>query len=366
MISVRIGPNLCEISIAISNYVSHILNPTELRMLDYNEEDDEIEMTPLQGVYELDDVKVTFLENNDIYALDSRLTLSVNITISSEKIETIKKFLATCNEFAQSSMNTGVTPDSIKVFHNDFGWETETIVKKRSIESVQLPSKIKENLLKDLENFLNPTTKEKYKSLEIPYNRIYMFYGPPGTGKTTLIQALASHFDKNIANIEFDNETSDRTFKKMLRRVPPNTIVCIEDIDCLFEDRKALDCAKNSVTFSGILNALDGISKLDQKIIIITTNHLNRLDDALKRRIDHFTKFEYSTKLQVNEMYKRFFPNSDDFNTFWEEIKDLKVTPNILQKLFVRHLNDPQNINTEAREFITGEHSVEIVRDLYT
>lgn len=366
MVSVKIGPNLCETSIAISNYVSHILNPCELRMLDYNEEDDEIEMTPLEGTYELDDVKVTFFEDSKIYNLDTRLTLSVNITIHSEKIETIKKFLAKANEFAQSSMNTGVTPDSIKVFHNEFGWETETIVKKRSIESVQLPSKIKENLLEDLKNFLDPTTKEKYKSLEIPYNRIYMFYGPPGTGKTTLIQALASHFDKNIANIEFDNETSDRTFKKMLRRVPPNTIVCIEDIDCLFEDRKSLDCAKNGVTFSGILNALDGISKLDQKIIIITTNYLNRLDDALKRRVDHFTKFDYSTKFQVSEMYKRFFPDSDGFDTFWEEVKDLKVTPNILQKLFVRHLNDPQDINKEAREFITGEHSVEIVRDLYT
>lgn len=363
MVSIKLGPELVFITECVSNYVSDSLKPKHLRLIEYNEEDNEISTIPTNGTYTLDNVTITFHDENKIHALDARLSVEINIILEADSLETIKNFLFKCYEFSNSPSRTSVADDSIKVLHNDFGWETETIIKKRTLESVQLPTKVKNSLLGDLELFLKEDTKNRYRSLEVPYNRIYMFYGPPGTGKTTMIQALASKFNKNIANIEFDSDIGDKTFKKMLRRVPPNTIICIEDIDCLFEDRKAMDCAKNALTFSGILNALDGISKLDQKIIIITTNHLDRLDDALKRRIDHFVKFDYSTKNQVSEMYHRFFPNGTQFERFWTDIKDLKVTPNILQKLLIRHSDE--NIH-DAREFITGEHSTEIVRDLYT
>ena len=90
------------------------------------------------------------------------------------------------------------------------------------------------------------------------------------------------------------------------------------------------------------------------------------MDDALKRRVDHFVKFDYSTKSQIEEMYNRFFPDDDNFEKFWEDTKYLKVTPNILQKLFVRHLDDPSGVLKEATAFITGEHSVDTGKDFYT
>ena len=37
------------------------------------------------------------------------------------------------------------------------------------------------------------------------------------------------------------------------------------------------------VTFSGLLNALDGVAATEGRVTFMTTNHLNRLDPALIR-----------------------------------------------------------------------------------
>lgn len=370
MVRVEFGPNFCSIVGSLAVYVSHHLSPDSVRFLDFNEEDKTLELCPSEGTYDLDDVKFVIEHVGQIHALDNRLTREFKGYIEAESLDVIKKFINNSSEFAEDQRCLNDNEDTIKVFQNNYIWETENLIKKRSIKSVQLPKKNLNNLLKDVENFFSEKVKERYRSLEIPLNRIYMFYGPPGTGKTTLIQALASHMNMNIANIEFDNEMSDKMFKRCLRRVPKNSLVCIEDIDCLFEDRKSNDSFKNGVTFSGILNALDGISKLDNTMMIITTNHLDRLDDALKRRVDYFVKFDYSTKAQVQEQFERFFPDRvSDFAKFWKVAKSLKLTPNILQKFFTRHLlcdDIIEKSEEELSEFANGEHSLEDLKEMYT
>lgn len=44
----------------------------------------------------------------------------------------------------------------------------------------------------------------------------------------------------------------------------------------------------NRVTFSGLLNCLDGVASTEARILFMTTNYLNRLDPALVRpgRVD--------------------------------------------------------------------------------
>lgn len=370
MVRVEFGPNFCSTVGALTVYISHHLSPESVRFLDFNEEDKTLELCPLEGTYEIDDVKFIIEDVGQIHALDNRLTREFKGYIEAESLDVIKRFFNNASDFAEDQRSINDNNDSIKVFQNNFSWNVENIIKKRSIKSIQLPKKTLDNLLKDVENFFSEKVKARYRSLEIPINRIYMFYGPPGTGKTTLIQALASHMNLNIANIEFDSEMSDKIFKRCLRRVPKNSLVCIEDIDCLFEDRKSNDSFKNGVTFSGILNALDGISKLDNTIMIITTNHLNRLDDALKRRVDYFVKFDYSTKAQVQEQFERFFPDRvGDFDSFWKITKSLKLTPNILQKFFTRHLlceNIIKKSEEELSEFTTSEHSLDEIKEMYT
>ena len=115
----------------------------------------------------------------------------------------------------------------------------------------------------------------------------------------------------------------------------------LEDIDTLFESRKKNDENKNIITFSGILNNLDGLGYQEKLITIITTNHKKKLDSALIRpgRIDKIVHFDYSNKEQIEHMYLRFIPNQkDNFNTFYKKIKHLKITTAILQQFLFTNI----------------------------
>jgi chaperone BCS1 len=66
------------------------------------------------------------------------------------------------------------------------------------------------------------------------------------------------------------------------------------------------------VTFSGLLNVLDGVAATEQRIIFMTTNHIDRLDPALIRpgRVDLKVEVGLATPFQVLTMFKRFYPSA--------------------------------------------------------
>jgi mitochondrial chaperone BCS1 len=66
---------------------------------------------------------------------------------------------------------------------------------------------------------------------------------------------------------------------------------------------------QSSVTFSGFLNALDGVASGEERIIFLTTNHISRLDPALIRpgRVDFTQLFDDATPTQAKELFIRFY-----------------------------------------------------------
>jgi mitochondrial chaperone BCS1 len=52
------------------------------------------------------------------------------------------------------------------------------------------------------------------------------------------------------------------------------------------------------VTFSGLLNALDGVRSQEGRILVMTTNHIEKLDPALKRpgRADVHVKLDHASE----------------------------------------------------------------------
>jgi hypothetical protein len=91
------------------------------------------------------------------------------------------------------------------------------------------------------------------------------------------------------------------------------SLVLIEDIDCVFVERKATEDKQNKLTFSGLLNALDGVAAGEGRVLFTTTNHIERLDPALIRpgRIDRKEWIGNADRSQLRRLFVRFFGDED-------------------------------------------------------
>lgn len=218
---------------------------------------------------------------------------------------------------------------------------------KRVIDSVILDKGIKESIITDVQEFLK--SGKWYNDRGIPYRRGYLLYGPPGSGKTSFIQALAGEFDYNIAimNIGEPNLTDDR-LAYLMNNIPERTILLLEDIDAAFNKRiqSKEQGYTSGVTFSGLLNALDGVASAEEVITFMTTNHPEKLDPALLRpgRIDLKILINNASDYQVEQMFMRFYDDKEKLPVFMQKFKDLElpyVSTAQLQGLFVQFKESP-------------------------
>jgi len=213
--------------------------------------------------------------------------------------------------------------------YND-GWDYMQGYSPRFLESVVLEPGEKEHLLQDIAQFQR--SKPRYERLGVPYHRGYLFYGPPGTGKTSLVSALAAHFGLSIYTVNLA-DFSDRSLLSAVNQVPRNSVLLFEDIDCMRggQSRGGADSgggqnapaavstkenvsSQNGITLSGLLNVLDGFHAPSGVLFVMTTNHVEKLDQALLRpgRIDYKLYLGKASDRQKMELYRRFFPDSSE------------------------------------------------------
>jgi chaperone BCS1 len=85
---------------------------------------------------------------------------------------------------------------------------------------------------------------------------------------------------------------------------------------------------KSSVTFSGLLNALDGVASSEERIIFMTTNHYSQLDPALIRpgRVDLQEFLDDAHGEQAKRLFVKFYsPSSltDEKQKTWREDEEV-------------------------------------------
>ncbi|KAL3428059.1 hypothetical protein PVAG01_01568 [Phlyctema vagabunda] len=187
--------------------------------------------------------------------------------------------------------------------------------RKRPLHSVVLDEGIKERIVDDVKDFLG--RQEWYVDRGIPYRRGYLLYGPPGSGKSSFIKALAGELDFGVAIINLSERgITDDKLTLLLSKLPPRTILLLEDADAAFVNRRQTDAdgyGGGTVTFSGLLNALDGVAAGEERLAFLTTNHIERLDEALIRpgRVDMTVRIGEATRYQAAQMWDRFYGNVD-------------------------------------------------------
>lgn len=185
-------------------------------------------------------------------------------------------------------------------------WKYFGTLPHRPISSVILPKNLQADIMNDVRSFYDQ--ERQYVTFGRPYKRVCCLYGPPGTGKTSVVTAVASELDRPLAIFNADSLRDD-TFIDLLGDLPAGVILLFEDVDSLFRsERKA--AGEGGMTFSSMLNSLDGVLSPRGTVIFLTTNHIDRLDEAILRpgRIDRLIEVPYAGPEQCAQLWNLTYP----------------------------------------------------------
>ena len=162
-------------------------------------------------------------------------------------------------------------------------------------------------------------------------------------------------FYENRYNI--NNEVNSKTFDKK--------IIVFEDIDCIgdiVEERKTKkkknkkvtdnqenmvvsikDMVPDPLTLDDFLNLWDGVRETPGRIIIITSNHYDKLDKALIRpgRIDICYEFKNASRKVISNMYNSFFGKKIEESVL-SKIPEYKYSPAEITNIFMNSRDDPK------------------------
>lgn len=139
----------------------------------------------------------------------------------------------------------------------------------------------------DLEGWI--ASEDRYKKLNMPYKRGYLFEGPPGNGKTAVSRVIMSQYPFSCFAFEFSNTDMGDShlrsfFADAAKRAP--ALILLEDIDRLFDGAKRSEISR--ITIGGLLNCLDGAAAYNGIVVIATANHPELLDPAIRLRPGRF------------------------------------------------------------------------------
>uniref|UniRef100_A0A0N4Z0X7 Mitochondrial chaperone BCS1 n=1 Tax=Parastrongyloides trichosuri TaxID=131310 RepID=A0A0N4Z0X7_PARTI len=277
---------------------------------------------------------------------------TVTLTTIGTDVSFWRTFLSDATEEALSKVETGL------VVYNAVGPDWRRFGpsrRKRPLDSVILEDGLSKKIHDDLEEFIK--SSQWYSDRGVPYRRGYLLHGPPGSGKSSYISALAGHFGYSICMVSLSERTlDDDRLNYLLNTPPPNSIILLEDVDAAFQSRE--DPVQNQraydgmtrVTFSGLLNAIDGVACAEERILFMTTNHLNRLDPALIRpgRIDVKEYLGYCTPRMIEQLFDRFYEDKateENRKKFVQVVSNFsgEISPAQVQGFLLMFKNNPQD-----------------------
>ncbi|KAI0277236.1 BCS1 N terminal-domain-containing protein [Russula aff. rugulosa BPL654] len=245
--------------------------------------------------------------------------------------------------------------------------------RKRPLHSVVLAPGIAEKIIDDVRAFLG--RRDWYADRGIPYRRGYLLHGPPGSGKSSFIQALAGSLSYDICLLNLSERgLTDDKLNYLMSNAPERSFILIEDVDAAFNKRvqTSEDGYQSSVTFSGFLNALDGVASGEERIIFLTTNHVDRLDPALIRpgRVDLAPSVDDAVPEQARTLFTNFYGNgasedddasNDEIEVLGRQVEEIvsegrkggrRVSMAALQGMFIRH--DAKDAVASTRELLAS------------
>lgn len=230
-----------------------------------------------------------------------------------------------------------------------FDWTRCMARPPRPLSTVVLDEAQKNAFITDIKEYLHPYTRRWYSNRGIPYRRGYMLHGPPGTGKSSLCFAAAGAMHLKIYLVSLNSKTlTEDALATLFQSLPRRCIVLLEDVDAAGvankrdstttnttsdnsdsstssdepkgnsgskprnpdeekkpEDGSSETPAHQGISLSALLNIIDGVASSEGRILVMTTNHIEKLDSALLRpgRVDMTIAFSYSDRETIRNLF---------------------------------------------------------------
>jgi hypothetical protein len=245
--------------------------------------------------------------------------------------------------------------------------------------------------------------KDWYDAKGVPHTLGIVMWGHPGCGKTSTIKAIANETKRHIFNISLSQITTREALKDLFYNDSVNIytgdkieqltipikqrLYVIEDIDAMEsvvikrtpeelarmeEDRRKKreekeklmnqlgrggfnDKDEDELDLATLLNVLDGVRETPGRVIVLSTNYPERLDEALMRpgRFDIIIEFSKHSCDVLRSHIEKFYEQpltEAQWSTLNVLALDKKWTPAEVSQILFKHIHNMDATVTELVE----------------